>query len=186
MERTMVTYIALLRAINLAGRNKVAMSDLRDLLEGLGMRNGRTLLQSGNLVFQTDVTPAADLERTLEEGAEEQIGLRTDFLVRTVQEWQAIIAENPFPDDAERDPSHLLVTCLKASPGPDEIAAIEGAVPGREAVLVKGREAYIYYPEGIGRSKLTIALIEKKLGTRGTGRNWNTVLKLGALAESLE
>ena len=182
----MVTCIALLRAINLAGRNRVSMSDLRELLEDLGMRNGRTLLQSGNLVFQTDVTAAGDLERKLEEAAEEHIGLRTEFLVRTAQEWQSIIAANPFPDDAERDPSHLLVTCLKTSPGPDEIAALEGAVPGREAVLVRGREAYIYYPDGIGRSKLTTALIEKKLGVRGTGRNWNTVLKLGALAESFE
>jgi uncharacterized protein (DUF1697 family) len=179
----MPTYIALLRAVNLAGRNKVSMSDLRALLDKLGMHNPRTLLQSGNLIFQTDAAATAELEHQLEDATEHHIGLRTDFLVRRAEEWSSIIAANPFPDYAERDPSHLLVNCLKVPPGPEAVAALEAAVPGREEVLVKGREAYTYYPDGVGRSKLTNALIEKKLGTRGTARNWNTVLKLGALAE---
>ena len=177
----MTTYIGLLRAINLAGRNKVSMAELRDLLAGLGFDNPRTLLQSGNVVFGAGGKPK-QLEKQLEDATEARLGLRTDYFVRTVEEWSAAIAANPFPKEAERDPSHLLVTFLKSAPNSGTAKALEDAIPGKELVQVEGREAFIYFPEGIGRSKLTNALVEKKLGTRGTGRNFNTVLKLEALA----
>jgi len=72
---------------------------------------------------------------------------------------------------------------MKEAPDRDDVAALQSAITGREVVRAKGRHAYVFYPDGIGRSRLTSALVEKKLGTRGTGRNWNTVLKVGALAE---
>ena len=72
--------------------------------------------------------------------------------------------------------------CLKAAPPPEAVAALQGSIAGRELVRAVGRQAYVVYPDGIGRSRLTNAVIEKRLGTRGTGRNWNTVLKLAALA----
>ena len=92
------------------------------------------------------------------------------------------IADNPFPREAERDPGHLLAYFLKGTAQAEHVEALQAAIKGREIVRGEGRQAYIFYPDGIGRSKLTVALIEKKLGTRATGRNWNTVLKLGALA----
>jgi uncharacterized protein (DUF1697 family) len=110
------------------------------------------------------------------------LGLRTDFFVRTAAEWAKVVAGNPFPEEAERDPGHLVVMFLKATPEANDVAALQAAIPGRETVRAEGKHAYIIYPDGIGRSKLTIDLIERKLGTRGTGRNWNTVLKLAALA----
>ncbi|PYM07117.1 MAG: hypothetical protein DMD82_06565 [Candidatus Rokuibacteriota bacterium] len=178
----MSVHIGLVRAINLAGRNRVAMADLRKLLRGLGLEDVRSLLQSGNLVFRSDAHTSAQLERLLEDAAKHRLGLETDFFVRTARDWKAVIAGNPFPREAERDPGRLLVIFLKDAPDRDGVKALESAITGREVVRAKGRHAYIVYPDGVGRSRLTSALIEKKLGVRGTGRNWNTVLKLGALA----
>jgi len=177
----MTTYIGLLRAVNLAGRNKVAMSDLRLLLTAIGMEDARSLLQSGNVLFRSSSRSAAQLERTLEKAAKERLAVETDFFVRTAGEWSELIASNPFPREAESDPGHLVALCLKEAPDRTAVAALQKAILGREVVRAVGRHAYIVYPDGIGRSRLTMALIEKKLGTRGTGRNWNTVMKLDAL-----
>lgn len=178
----MTIHIALLRAINLPGHNKVSMADLLGLLAELGLEDGKSLLQSGNLVFRSDAGTNTQLERLLEDAAQKRLGLETDFFVRTAADWKAVIASNPFPEEAQRDPSHLLVMFLKKAPDREQTTALQKAIKGREVVRVKDRQAYIVYPDGIGRSRLTTAVIEKSLGTRGTGRNWNTVLKLSALA----
>jgi uncharacterized protein (DUF1697 family) len=176
--------IALLRAINLAGFNRVGMADLRELMTSLGFEDAKTLLQSGNVVFRSKETPDR-LEQLLERAAEKEFGLRLDFFVRTADEWKAMIAANPFRSEAKSDPGHLLAVALKAAPAAAQVTALQQAITGREIVRAKGRFAYIVYPDGVGRSKLTSALIEKMLGTRGTSRNWNTVLKLAALAEQM-
>jgi uncharacterized protein (DUF1697 family) len=178
----MTRHVALLRAVNLPGHNKVGMADLRQLLGGLGFQDVQSLLQSGNLVFGSEGRTAAQLEALLESEAKARLGLETDFMVRTPSDWRAVIAGNPFPEEAERDPGHLVVMFLKDEPDRKDVAALQEAITGREVVRAKGRHAYLVYPDGIGRSRLTNVLIEKKLRTRGTGRNWNTVLKLGALA----
>lgn len=178
----MTIHIALLRAVNLPGHNQVGMADLRELLAGLGFGDARTLLQSGNLVFKSDARTGARLESLLQEAAKSRLGLDTDFFVRTAGDWKAIVAGNPFPEEAERDPGHLVVMFLKEAPDRKDVKALQESITGREVVRAGGRQAYIVYPDGIGRSRLTMALIERRLGTRGTGRNWNTVLKLGALA----
>jgi uncharacterized protein (DUF1697 family) len=178
----MTTHIGLLRAVNLPGHNKIGMADLRELLAAAGMQDVRSLLQSGNVVFRNDVHTATQLERLLEHAAAKRLGLETDFFVRTASDWKTVVAGNPFPDEARTDPSHLLVVFLKAAPDREAVTALQSAITGREVVRAKGRHAYVVYPDGIGRSRLTSALIEKKLATRGTGRNWNTVLKLAALA----
>jgi uncharacterized protein (DUF1697 family) len=172
------TYIALLRAINVAGHQPVAMSDLRELMVKLGFSDVRSLLQSGNLVFRSELRKAEALERLLESGAAKHLGLQTDFFVRTAEEWKQIVAANPFREEAKRDPGHLLLMLLKDAPTREQVSGLQEAVAGREVVRADGRQAYIVYPDGVGRSRLTNALIEKKLGTRSTGRNWNTVLKV--------
>jgi uncharacterized protein (DUF1697 family) len=178
----MTTYIALLRAVNLAGHKKIAMADLRTLLGELGMSGPKTLLQSGNLLFETGGRTDAELERLLEREAKRRIGLETDFFVRTSREWSAIVEGNPFPEEAKRDPAHLVLLLTKDAPGAAAVATLQAAIKGREVVRANRHAVYLVYPDGIGRSKLTMALIEKRLNTRGTGRNWNTVLKLAALA----
>jgi uncharacterized protein (DUF1697 family) len=178
------TFVALLRAINVAGHQMVAMADVRGLLTSLGFADPRSLLQSGNLVFRADKGTARAVEGRLETEAARRLGLETDFFVRTAKEWQAIVSRNPFPEEAERDPARLLVMCLKGAPSPTRVAALQAAITGREAVRTDGRQAYLVYPDGIGRSRVTTALIEKHLGTRGTARNWNTTLKIAALVNA--
>jgi len=176
-------YIALLRAVNLAGRNRVAMSDLRELLGALRFDDCRTLLQSGNLIFRSSARSAAEIERTLEREAKTRLGLDADFFIRTADEWAALVKRNPFRAEAARDPARLLAMCFKAAPEAAAVKELQAAIRGREVVRVDGRQGYIFYPDGVGRSRLTHTLIERKLGTRGTGRNWNTVLKLAALVK---
>jgi uncharacterized protein (DUF1697 family) len=173
-------HVALLRAVNVGGRSSLAMADLRAVAEGLGYGEVKTFLQSGNLVFDAKGRPAA-LERALEAALKQERGIATDFLVRSARELDDIIAANPFPAEAKSDPGHLLVMFLKDRVTAQAVAALQEIVKGREVIRPGGRELYITYPDGIGRSKLTGAVIEKKLGTRGTGRNWNTVTKLAAL-----
>jgi uncharacterized protein (DUF1697 family) len=178
----MPAYIALLRAINVGGNKPVAMPALRDFVSSLGFTDVGTLLQSGNLVFAADQRKPANLEQLLETEAEKRLGLSTEFFVRTAKQWAAIISANPFPDEAKRDPSHLLMVALKDKPSAEAVKTLQAINKGPEIIRTDGRQAYIVYPDGIGRSKLTGKLIEAKLGTRATGRNWNTVLKLAALA----
>ena len=180
----MTVHIALLRAVNVGGV-KVSMADLRSMLTGLGFSNARTLLNSGNAVFRSKSKTGLNLEKLLELELAKKLGVQTDFLVRTADEWATIIARNPFPNEAIRDPGHLLVQVLKRAPTSQELDALRAANPGPEIIKADGLQAYIYYPAGVGESKLTNKLMEKKLGTPGTARNWNTVRKLAALAEEL-
>jgi uncharacterized protein (DUF1697 family) len=177
----MTVQIALLRAVNVAGNNKIAMTDLKAMMTELGFE-ARTLLQSGNVVLKGASFGGEKLERLLEAEAAKRLGLKTDFFVRSAGEWTELVAKNPFTKAAKDDPGHLLVLPLKNAPKAGAVEALQRAIKGRETVAAKGRQLYAVYPDGIGRSKLTIAMIEKALGTRTTGRNWNTVLKLAALA----
>jgi uncharacterized protein (DUF1697 family) len=179
----MTTYISLLRAINLGPHNRVAMGDLRDMCATLGLNEAKTLLASGNVVFQSRITSSEKIEQALEAASTKHLGVTTDYFVRSAEEWKAIIKANPFPNEASRDPGHLLLMCLREAPAAAQVAALQAAIKGREMVKARGKQAYFVYPDGVGRSKLTIQVIEKALGTRGTARNWNTVLKLGELAQ---
>ena len=176
----MTIHIALLRGVNVGGHQPVTMSDLRDLLAELGFETARSILQSGNLIFSSLPRAGAELERMLEAETEKRLGIRADFLIRGAKEWRDVVAHNPFPKEAERDPSHLVVMFLKAAVHAKAVKAVRAAIAGREKLSADGRQVYIVYPDGIGKSKLTNVMLEKKLGTRGTARNWNTVLKLAA------
>ena len=180
----MPTHIALLRAINVGGHKKIAMSDLRGFVAELGFDDVRSLLNSGNLVFRGGAPPDVDLERLLEVEAEERLDLRTTFLVRTAKEWEAVIKRNPFREEAESDPAHLVVIFLKDVPTSHAVNALQSAIRGPEVMRAEDRQLYIVYPAGIARSRLTNRLIEDTLGTQGTGRNWNTILKLSVLANA--
>ena len=177
----MTMYVALLRAVNLGSHNQVRMDDLRDLCTRLELAEARTLLQSGNMVFRSASRSTAALERTLEAELKKSLDVETDLFVRTAKEWDELVAANPFPAEAERDPGHLVALVLKDAPEPADVKALQAAVKGPELIRAVGRTAYVVYSAGIGTSRLTNAVIEKKLGTRSTGRNWNTVLKLQAL-----
>lgn len=177
----MTTYIALLRGINVGGHNKVPMAALRELLTELGFAEPRTLLQSGNAVFRAPAQGTAALEARLEAAAAERLGVTCDFVVRTADQWRQMIATNPMPNQAERDPGHFVVTCLKTAPPAEAVGALRAAITGPETIQAAGPDLFVHYPADIGNSKLTNTVIERRLGIRGAARNWNTVLKLAAL-----
>jgi uncharacterized protein (DUF1697 family) len=177
------THIALLRGINVGGHRQVGMTNLRNFLTELGFENVKSLLQSGNLVFASRSRFGAELERFLEVEAAKRLALEVDFYVRTAEEWKSVVRQNPFRKEAERDPKHLVVLFLKTAPAPKDVALLQSEISGPELVKAKGKQAYIFYPNGIGRSRLNNAMVEKRIG-RGTGRNWNTVLKLDVIAKA--
>ena len=170
-------YIAFLRGINVGGNTKIAMSDLVELLKRPGFDDARSLLNSGNLIFRTTRKSPVQLERLLDSEVQKRLGVETKFFIRSADDLKSVIAQNPFPREAKEDPGHLLVMFLEGEP--KNVKQLEGAIKGRETFRAIGRQLYIVYPDGVGTSKFSHGVIEKTLGMRGTGRNWNTVLKLG-------
>lgn len=174
-------HIALVRGINVGGNNMVKMADLKAILTDLGFNEPRTLLQSGNMVFGSMGLSALELEEKIEAAAKKQLGLTALFYVRTAQEWADLIAGNPFPNEAAEYPGRLLVHFFKESPSPEGVEAVASAIRGPERIAAEGRHLYVVYPEGIGVSTIGKTPGWNKLISTGSGRNWNTILKLAAL-----
>lgn len=184
-ESPSVPFVALLRAVNLGGASTIATAGIREQLVRLRLRHVSSVGQSGNFAFAALATGGASLERRLGDELSKGRSSAMEVLVRSRSEWRSIVAGNPFVAAARDDPSHLLVALLKATPSPAAWAALERAPRGRERIGRGERHAYLVYPDGIGRSPLTTAVIERHLGIRSTGRNWNTVSKLAALLEAI-
>jgi uncharacterized protein (DUF1697 family) len=180
----MKTWIAFLRGINVGGKALVSMAELKTLAGKRGFENVRTLLNSGNVLF--DAAPKQKppaIETQLEEEIAQRFKVPVSVMLRSAAELAEVVAENPFPKEAENDPSHLVAMFLKNAPEPAQVEAVRGAIKGREKLAARGRELYITYPDGIGTSKLTNTVIEKYLKQRGTARNWNTLLKALAMIQ---
>jgi len=177
----MPTFIAFLRAINVGGKNKIAMADLRAVATSLGFSDVSTVLQTGNLVFSCAETSMSSLEVTLVEACEKATGVKCEFFVRRQSEMAKLVAANPFVEEGERDPSHLVVLFVKSTPSEDQVASLQPAIKGREEDRLAAGEVFAWYPDNIGDSKVTNAVLEKHLGTRVTGRNWNVVRKLATV-----
>ena len=176
----MSPHLALLRGVNVGGNKGVPMAALRALAEALCLGKPRTLLQSGNLVFSSEGAKSAELEHRLEAAIAAKIGVETTVCVRTAAVWRRLVEVNPFPDAAKSDPARLLLVAFKTPPRPDAPETLAAAYDGPERVRLAEGHAYIVYPDGVGRSKLTPALLGRHLG-RGTARNWNTASKIAAL-----
>jgi uncharacterized protein (DUF1697 family) len=175
----MKSWIALFRGINVMGNNMLPMKDLAALLEGLGFREVRTYIQSGNAVFASAGT-AASLTARIGARFERLLEFRPCVVLLEARELAQAIAKNPFPDGAA-DPKSLHLWFLEARPAAAGVAALEGLRAASERFAVRGRVLYLHAPEGFGTSKLA-ARAEKTLGTRGTARNWRTVTTLHAMA----
>jgi uncharacterized protein (DUF1697 family) len=177
----MSTQIAFLRAINVGGTGKMPMAELRAVAEKAGLKNARTLLQSGNLVFDAGAKAPAASEKLLEKACEAAFGVRTDIYVRGAAELEAVAANNPFTSEAIDDPGHLHVIFMRAVPPAKAFETLQAAIKGRERVRGFRNHAYIHFPDGSGASKVTPTVIARHLGQPGTARNWNTVRKLLAV-----
>jgi uncharacterized protein (DUF1697 family) len=183
---TMSVVIAMLRAVNVAGHQKLNMEALRTLCGGLGLRDVQTYIQSGNVVFSDDTGDPTTLARKIENEIHRKHGFRPEVIVRTTSELRKVIADNPFAGRPEVEPNRLLVVFMASTPTRPAREKILAIPCEPEELHIKGRELYIYYPNGMARPKIPMARIEKLLETSSTGRNWNTVNKLLGMAEALE
>jgi uncharacterized protein (DUF1697 family) len=182
----MAVAISMLRGVNVGGHNSIKMESLRAIYESLGLRDVQTYVQSGNVVFRTTARDLVQLAKRIETKIEQTYGFRPTVIVRSPSELREAIRRNPFAARRGIDPSKLLITFLATDPSPEAGEKILGIHADPEELRLEGREVYAYFPNGIGRAKLSPALIERTLKTAGTGRNWNTVTKLLEMAEKLE
>ncbi|HKU96257.1 MAG TPA: DUF1697 domain-containing protein [Vineibacter sp.] len=181
----MAVFIALLRAINVTGTGTVPMKELKTACEAAGLNQVSTYIASGNIVFSSGKSASA-----VKSVIADILRLRFDLtknhtLIRTPAELATVIARNPFADAAADHPNWLLVNFLDARP-PASAAKALAVHPGPERLHLDGTHLYIDYKEGVGRSKVTPAFLEKALQVPSTGRNWNTTAKLLAMARAIE
>ena len=179
----MTTFVALFRGINVGGHHKIRMDELRDVHEALGFKDVIPYIQSGNVVFTSDDADVARLRGHIEHGFEKSFGFHVEVFVRSLAELREIIEKNPFQNQPNRESNRVVVLFLAARPGAAAQDDLLKAYAGPEEFFITGQEMYIYYTNGMGRSKLSLSLIEKKLKTVGTARNWNTILQLQKLLQ---
>jgi len=173
----MAVVISMLRGVNVGAHHRMKMADLRAVYESLGHKDVRTYVQSGNVISRGAASAVK-----IEDAIEQKFGFRPAVILRTPEELRAVIARNPFEGVA---PAKLLVCFLPRNPGEEAGERVRTLPPTPEQVRLDGKQMYIYFPDGMARPKLSMPAVEKALKVAGTGRNWNTVLALLEIAESL-
>ncbi|HKV67372.1 MAG TPA: DUF1697 domain-containing protein [Gaiellales bacterium] len=173
--------IVLLRGINLGPRNRVAMPELRKLLESAGFDGVRTYVQSGNIVLDTRRKPESTAT-ACEKLIAAELGLEIPAVVRTRDELAEVVRRNPLAGVVD-DPKRYQVSFLDGKPDPKAIEKLSAAAVDGERLEAVGREIYAWHPHGIARSKMWAALAGKGLGVKATARNWTTVTTLLEMAE---
>lgn len=179
----MPVLICLLRGVNVGGRHKLKMDDLRWFCESLKLTNVKTHLQSGNVVFQTSERNWTVLAGKLQAAIERKCGFRPDILFRTIPEMREVMARNPFAKRKGIEPGKLVVAFLEQEPTLSARQALLQMDIAPEELHVIGRQLYLYFPNGQARPRLSWAHVGKIIPTATTARNWNTVIKLLELAE---
>ncbi len=174
----MPRYVLLLRGVNVGGRNRLPMRDLVAILEELGCTRVETYIQSGNAVFEATAATAQTLTEAVPASIEARLGFRPPVILRTRTELDAVRAGSPFP--AERA-EWLHVGFLASRPAPEALAALESGRFAPDEFAVVGSEVYLYYPNGLGRSKMTNDYFDRTLKTVSTVRNWRTVETLASM-----
>jgi uncharacterized protein (DUF1697 family) len=175
-------FVALLRGINVGGKNKLPMKDLVALFERAGCADVRHYIQSGNVVFNAATDLGKRVPGLLEAAIERRFRIRVPVVVRTSSEMHAVARDNPFLS-AGANPEWLHVLFLADKPGKTNCAALDPERSPPDTFALRGREVYLSCPNGVGRTKLTNSYFDSRLGTTSTGRNWRTVLKLVEMSE---
>lgn len=173
------TYAALLRGVNLGALNRMKMPELRALVEGLGCTDVSTYLQSGNVVFRSDRAAGA-LAKSIEQGIGSELGLDIPVVIRSRRQLEQLVAGNPFGRPKEKE-NTLYVTFLAEKPERQRVRRLADESFTPERFEVAGQDVYLSFPNGYGRSKLSNALLERRLGVPATTRNWRTVTALAEL-----
>ena len=180
VSKTSSVRVALLRGINVGGKNMLPMKDLVGMFVAAGCGDVTTYIQSGNVVFRAEAKMAEGLGSLIASRVEERFGLRIPVVLRTAAEMERVIRENPFLLRAA-DAEMLHVSFLADLPGADRVAGLDAGRSAPDAFAVVGREIYMRLVNGAARTKLTNAYFDSKLKTVSTMRNWRTVLKLAEM-----
>lgn len=179
----METCIALLRGINVAGQKQIRMAELRELAENLGFGRVRTYIQSGNVLFESGGMSEEEAAGRLEAAIREGFGYTVKVIARFASRLEAVIAANPFREEAEAEDMSLYASFLAREPSPDAAALLETYATEAERYRILGDTVYVLVNKGTyGRSQFSNNFLEKKLQVEATTRNWQTVNKLAALA----
>ena len=171
------TYVALLRGINVGGKNKIAMAELKSMFASLGLEDVVTYIQSGNVVFRSASDDADALSAKIEREIAAASGVKPAVLLRTPKELATIAERNPYLA-RDADVSRLHVVFLDHAPAKRAATALDPERSPPDEFTLRGREIYLHLPNGAGRSKLTVDYFERVLGARATQRNWKTLLRL--------
>jgi uncharacterized protein (DUF1697 family) len=182
----MATYVILLRAVNVGGTGKLPMADFKKVLTDLGYRNIATYIQSGNAVVDAKGS-AATVARDVAASLENLTGASVGVIVRSHEELDQLVRENPFAAEATDDGSKVHVGFLAAAPGKDARTALDGIITKypqrRDRYHLSGSTLYLHLPDGAAETKFSGKGLDKAIGVLATGRNWNTVLKLHAMSK---
>ena len=178
--------ISFIRGINVGGHKKIKMADLRDLYQQLGFHDPRTLLQSGNVIFEAEETDLALVGARIEAGIGEQFGFEAQALLRTPQSFRAALADHPFTAEQLERGSHAMIVFLSGAPDESAVAALRENNAGRETIAATADSLYVFYTDGVARSKLDTKRIERSLGMVASARNWNTCQRLLKLLRDME
>ena len=176
----MTKHIALLRGINVGGKATVPMKELALLFTDLGCGNVRTYLRTGNIVFESQ-RESGELEKAFECAISKEFSLSIPVVVRSGERFSEYLVNTPFPSESKKDPSHLLLYLSKNPPLESAVAQLLQKAAAGESVMQRDDGIWIYYPDGIGRSKVSPTIIDRSIGSSATGRNWNTLLKVSEL-----
>jgi uncharacterized protein (DUF1697 family) len=182
----MPVWISMLRGVNLGAHNRIKMEDLRALYVSLKLEDPRTYVQSGNVIFRAKEKNSAALAKKIQNAVQHSFGFGPEVILRTTEELRNAVAANPFAGRREIEPGKLLVTFLAGEPSSAAHTTLAGLKAHPEELHLKGKELYIYFPNGAGRSKLPWSNVERLVKTTGTARNWNSVTKMLAMAEEME
>lgn len=175
-------YAALLRGINVSGKNILSMKALKELFVDVGMKNVTTYIQSGNVVFDTENDDRSDISKKLETAISKGFGYDVPVFIRSKQELREITVKNPF---ASEDEKMLYITFLKESPDIELVAEFQGKNVNNDEIRIIDKNAYLLIRNGYGNTKLSNAFIEKKLRAVSTTRNIKTVQKLIELTDQV-
>jgi uncharacterized protein (DUF1697 family) len=182
----MSVMICMLRGVNVGAHHRVKMEELKTLCKSLELREPQTYVQSGNVIFKTDEHARIKLAKRMEGAIRKTFGFQTDVVLRSTAELRDVVRRNPFAKRRGLEPSKLLVTFLASDPGEEPRLKVRAMRCAPDELFIDGREAYIYFPNGVGRSTLSWATIPELLKVPGTGRNWNSVTKMLEIAEQME
>jgi uncharacterized protein (DUF1697 family) len=178
----MPKYIALLRGINVSGQKIIKMDALRAMFESAGCLDVKTYIQSGNVAFTHAQADAGNLRSHIEAHLQAALGYAVPTLLRDHAALAQVVAANPFPLDLPDFGKKVYVAFFEKAPFPAAIESIQPYVNELERLVIQGDEGYLYYDAGLGKAKLTNAILERKLGM-ATLRNWNTVTTLLEMAQ---